>query len=77
MIGNRKNFKTLENKVYETVNNNVKKQNGSISAEHGIGLFKKNELTKFLDKNTLNLIKNIKKNIDPKNIMNRSKVIDL
>ena len=31
MIGNRKNFKTLENKVYETVNNNVKKQNGSIS----------------------------------------------
>ena len=43
------------------MNNNVKKQNGSISAEHGIGLFKKNELTKFLDKNTLNLIKNIKK----------------
>lgn len=77
ITGNRENFETIENKVYEIVNKNVKKYDGSISAEHGIGLFKKNELIKFHDKNTLKLIKNIKKNIDPKNIMNRSKVIDL
>ena len=75
--GNRKNYKLLENKVYETVNKNVTKYKGSISAEHGIGLFKKDELKKFLDKNSLNLIKDIKRNIDPKNIMNNSKVIDL
>ncbi len=57
------------------------KYEGSVSAEHGIGYEKKELLLlEFQRKNTtasLNLMRSIKKIIDPKNIMNPGKVFDI
>ncbi len=49
---------------------------GSISAEHGIGLARKDDLKKY-QKNDVEVFKSIKKSFDPKNIMNPGKVIDI
>jgi len=49
---------------------------GSVSAEHGIGLEKKGLLKLELSPQVIELMKNIKKAIDPNNIMNRGKVFD-
>lgn len=56
--------------VYEI----VIKHHGSISAEHGIGILKKNALAVFKPHDTV-LMKSIKTTIDPKNIMNPGKLI--
>ena len=44
--------------------------NGSISAEHGIGTLKKEDLAKRADPTKLALLKSIKNTLDPDNIMN-------
>lgn len=48
---------------------------GTISGEHGIGIIKKEYIVKEIDKKTLDLMKNIKKQFDPKNILNPNKSI--
>jgi len=48
---------------------------GNISGEHGIGIIKKEYIVKEIDKKTLDLMKNIKKQFDPKNILNPNKSI--
>lgn len=49
---------------------------GSISAEHGIGLARKDDLKKYMKKD-VEVFKSIKKSFDPKNIMNPGKIIDI
>ena len=53
----------------------VVSMNGSISAEHGIGKLKKEELAHYKSPVELALMQRIKKAIDPLNIMNPGKVI--
>ena len=53
----------------------VNKFQGSISAEHGIGLLKKKELLKHKNFEEIKKMKEIKKVFDPKNILNPRKVI--
>jgi FAD/FMN-containing dehydrogenase len=53
----------------------IQKYNGSISAEHGIGLLKKDFLHFSRTNSEINIMKNIKKIFDPKNIMNPGKVL--
>ena len=48
---------------------------GTISGEHGIGIIKKNYIQKEINKETLILMKNIKNQFDPKNILNPNKSI--
>lgn len=60
--------------AHNIVHNLVNEFNGSISAEHGIGQFKINELTKYKSQVELNLMKQIKKIFDPNNIMNPNKI---
>lgn len=48
---------------------------GSISAEHGIGQMKRDELASVKDPVALNLMRRIKQEIDPSGIMNPGKVI--
>lgn len=48
---------------------------GSFSAEHGVGLFKKEELTAFKSPAALELMRGIKSAIDPRGIMNRGKLV--
>lgn len=54
----------------------VQKHHGSISAEHGIGLLKKDYLTYSRTPAELALLKTVKRALDPQNILNRGKVID-
>ena len=56
----------IEDKIYKLVSD----LNGSISAEHGIGIMKKKYLELYDSKNQLNLLKKIKKIFDPHNILN-------
>lgn len=50
---------------------------GTCTGEHGVGLGKKVYLEQELGKETVDLMRSIKKLIDPKNIMNPGKKVDL
>ena len=53
----------------------VKKYGGSISAEHGIGVLKRDELPDVKDKVAIELMRGIKAMLDPQGIMNPGKVL--
>jgi D-lactate dehydrogenase (cytochrome) len=53
----------------------VAARNGSISAEHGIGRMKVEELTHYKTKIELDLMRKIKAALDPENIMNPGKIV--
>src|SRR5258708_38957228 len=50
---------------------------GTCTGEHGIGVGKKEYLIDELGQNTVDLMKSIKRAIDPKNIMNPGKILDI
>ena len=68
------NFKKLQKHVNETIFDLVYDLGGSFSAEHGIGKIKINELKKYSSKEEFMLKRNLKKLIDPNNIMNPGKI---
>ena len=72
---NKKNYSSFKKKVNEIIFSFVNKFNGSISAEHGIGQLRKNELKRYKSAEEIKRMKKIKKIFDPKNIMNPGKVI--
>jgi len=49
--------------------------NGSIAAEHGIGLIKRDELTRYKDPVGIELMQTLKRALDPQNILNPGKVV--
>ncbi len=55
----------------------VQKHHGSISAEHGIGLLKKPYLAYSRTPQEIALLQMVKRVLDPKNLLNPGKVIDL
>ena len=55
----------------------VSRMNGSIAAEHGIGLIKRDELAHYKDPVALDLMRAIKQTLDPRNILNPGKVVSL
>jgi FAD/FMN-containing dehydrogenase len=54
----------------------VARYRGSISAEHGIGQLKVGELARYEDPAALDLMRKIKRTLDPQGIMNPGKVLD-
>jgi len=54
----------------------VRKYNGSISAEHGIGLLKKDYLTYTRSPAELELLRALKRTLDPNGILNPGKILD-
>ncbi|MCX4027086.1 FAD-binding oxidoreductase [Endozoicomonas sp. SM1973] len=54
----------------------VQKYQGSVSAEHGVGMTKRDYLTYTRSEEEINLMKGIKKVFDPNGIMNPGKVIN-
>jgi FAD/FMN-containing dehydrogenase len=58
--------------VFET----VQKYNGSISAEHGVGMTKKPYLTYTRPAEEIAYLRSVKQVFDPNNIMNRGKIFD-
>jgi FAD/FMN-containing dehydrogenase len=61
--------------VNEVVFAIVKRLGGSISAEHGIGVLKRNELPDVKDRVAIELMRGIKAMLDPLGIMNPGKVL--
>jgi D-lactate dehydrogenase (cytochrome) len=57
------------------LNNIVRGLGGSISAEHGIGRLKRDTLPKFKDPVALALMRDLKRMLDPRNILNPGKVL--
>ena len=53
----------------------VHKLGGSISAEHGIGQLKRDELARYKSPVALSLMQDIKRSLDPDNLMNPGKVL--
>ena len=51
------------------------KLNGSISAEHGVGQLKRDLLPEVKDKVALDLMRALKRTLDPNNILNPGKVL--
>ncbi|MDC1382631.1 FAD-binding oxidoreductase [Candidatus Puniceispirillum sp.] len=62
-------------KLLELIYSKVTKYGGSISAEHGIGQAKRDQLVEVKSPAIINTMKAIKAALDPKNLMNPGKVI--
>lgn len=73
----REEFLSRCNKVSHWVFDTVQQYGGSVSAEHGVGLLKKNYLTYTRSIAEIQLMKEIKKVFDPDGIMNPGKIFDL
>ena len=75
-MNSSESYVKIRDSIYFYINNLVEDFEGSFSAEHGIGQIKKNSLLKFKSKYEINLMKNLKKVFDPKNILNPGKIFD-
>src|SRR5213595_2102901 len=75
-IGDRpEDFLARWHEINEVVFAIVLRMGGSISAEHGIGVLKRNELPDVKDKVAIELMRGIKAMLDPLGIMNPGKVL--
>ena len=63
-------YKALEHLLYET----VERYQGSVSAEHGVGLAKREQLHRSRSAVELHLMMAMKKMLDPNNILNPNKI---
>lgn len=73
--GNTADFLARWHEVNEVVFAIVLRMGGSISAEHGIGVLKRDELPDVKDKVAIELMRGIKAMLDPLGIMNPGKVL--
>lgn len=67
---NREDFLAQWDRVSQVIFDIVDSFNGSISAEHGIGIMKKEELSARADPVKIKMLRQIKQAFDPNNIMN-------
>ena len=68
-------FFAQAHRINEIVHDLVHSMNGSISAEHGLGQLKRDEITRYKSKLELDLMRAVKRAWDPLGIMNPGKVI--
>jgi FAD/FMN-containing dehydrogenase len=68
-------LQAVEQKARRAIHDLVREFGGSFSAEHGIGQLKVFELERYAPAVELELMRSIKKTLDPKGIMNPGKVI--
>ena len=68
-------FMAQAEKIHHIIHDIVHKLGGSISAEHGLCRHKREEIKRFKDPASLELMSKIKDLIDPNGIMNPGKVI--
>lgn len=64
-----------QEKINRLVHDNVHRHNGSISAEHGLGALKKEEILRYKSPLEIQMMRAIKSALDPNQIMNPGKVI--
>ena len=73
--GNTADFMARWHEVNKVVFDIVLRMSGSISAEHGIGVLKRDELPDVKDKVAIELMRSFKALLDPNGIMNPGKVL--
>jgi D-lactate dehydrogenase (cytochrome) len=73
--GNTADFMARWHEVNKVVFDIVLRMGGSISAEHGIGVLKRDELPDVKDKTAIELMRSFKALLDPLDIMNPGKVL--
>ena len=73
--GNNAEFLRLAPQVNRAVHDLVARYGGSFSAEHGIGQLKRGELLRYKNPVAIELMRSIKKAVDPNGIMNPGKVL--
>jgi FAD/FMN-containing dehydrogenase len=64
-----------QDEVYRVVHDSVHAHQGSISAEHGIGQLKRDELLRYKSTVEMDLMRTIKRALDPRGLMNPGKVL--
>jgi FAD/FMN-containing dehydrogenase len=67
----------LQPRIYDMVHASVQAHDGSISAEHGIGQLKRDELPRYKSPIELALMKRIKRALDPHGLFNPGKVLQM
>ena len=75
IIGKDSDKDSITKEVNKIIYSNIESVNGSISAEHGIGIDKKEYLKNTRNKDEIELMKLLKKSIDPKNILNPGRIL--
>ena len=73
--GNGKEFEALAPRINRAVHDIIARYGGSFSAEHGIGRLKREDLVRYKNPVALEVMRSIKKAIDPRGIMNPGKVL--
>ena len=68
-------FTGMESEVNKLVHDAVNDLKGSISAEHGLGVLRRDEAFRYRGETEHRLMQALKKSFDPKNLMNPGKVI--
>ena len=71
----REVFLARTESVEEVVHDIAVGLDGSFSAEHGVGVLKKGELHRYKSSVELDLMRKIKRTLDPQSIMNRGKIL--
>jgi FAD/FMN-containing dehydrogenase len=71
----RADYENLRGAIKTTVHDIVHKFDGSVSAEHGIGRLKVDDLEKYSDPMKLSMMRAIKDALDPQGILNPGAVL--
>jgi FAD/FMN-containing dehydrogenase len=74
-VQNKSFIQQHEQEVRRMVHNITAKLEGSIAAEHGVGQLKRNELPLYKSELEMELMRSIKKTLDPHGLMNPGKVV--
>lgn len=77
IIGKENTSPTLTRKINETVYAPLTAIGGSVSAEHGIGTYKKAYLSYSRTPAEIELMRTLKRALDPRNILNPGKILDV
>ncbi len=73
--GDNPAFLARWNEIQDTVHDIVKRYHGSISAEHGLGIMKVHEIERYKSAAELDVMRALKRTLDPNNILNPGKVV--
>jgi FAD/FMN-containing dehydrogenase len=68
-------FLLRQGEVNRVVHDSVHAFGGSISAEHGLGALKREEILRYKSPLEMELMRNIKKALDPQGLMNPGKIL--
>jgi FAD/FMN-containing dehydrogenase len=73
--GDGKAFIARWDEVSQIIHDLADSYGGSISAEHGLGFMKRDEITRYKSAAELDVMRALKRTLDPKNILNPGKVV--